>query len=114
MIKFYNSEDNSGSNIKEILEVKTKFEQTVDVSAHSGAHLSLAIATNNGSLCILQSAPAKFVQPLAPKFTEIEDNIIYVEKENEFDNAISSDEETPESQLGGTTQASLICPLTKQ
>lgn len=66
------------------------------MSAHSGAHLSLAIATNNGSLCVWQPIQAKLVQPLAPKFTEIEDNIIYVEKENEFDTPISSDEETPE------------------
>jgi len=70
---------------------------SVDVSAHSGAHLSLAIATNNGSLYVWQPMPAKFVQPLAPKFTEIEDNVLYVEKENEFDTPISSDEETPET-----------------
>jgi hypothetical protein len=81
---------------------------SVDVSAHSGAHLSLAIATNNGSLYVWQPFPAKFVQPLAPKFTEIEDNVMYVEKEQEFDTAISSDEDTPESQLGGTKSSSLI------
>jgi len=33
---------------------------------------------------------------------------MYVEKEQEFDTAISSDEDTPESQLGGTKSSSLI------
>jgi hypothetical protein len=57
--------------------------------------------------------PAKFIQPLAPKFTEIEDNVVYVEKEDEFDEPISSDEETPESEIGTVKNNSLIQLLTK-
>lgn len=29
--------------------------------------------------------PAKFIQPLAPNFIEIEDNVVYIEREDEFE-----------------------------
>ena len=47
---------------------------------------------------------------MAPKFTEIEDNVVYIEKEDEFDELISSDEECMDEKL----QGGLIKPLTKQ
>ena len=49
-IKFFNCDDCSGQNIKEIKKLEPNSQLSVDVSAHSGAHLSLAIATNDGSL----------------------------------------------------------------
>lgn len=52
---------------------------------------------------------------MAPNFVEIEDNIVYVEKENEFDSEISSDEDTPEIEIGdGAFGRSLIADLTKK
>jgi len=37
--------------------------------------------------------PAKLIQPLAPNFIEIEDNVVYVEREDEFDKPLSDDED---------------------
>jgi hypothetical protein len=33
--------------------------------------------------------PAKIIQPLAPFFTEIDENIEYVEKEDEFEEVLT-------------------------
>ena len=67
------------------------------MSAHSGStHLSIVMASINGGLYVWSPRPAKIIQPLAPSFVEIEDNIVYVERESEFDSEISSEEETPE------------------
>ena len=84
------------------------------MSAHcSPAHFSIAIASVTGSLQLWSPRPAKFIQPLAPNFTEIEDNILYVEKEDEFEEEVSSEEETPEEQIGdGAFGKSLIKDLT--
>ena len=67
------------------------------MSAFSGpAHMSIVMASVNGSLYVWTPRPAKMIQPLAPDFVEIEDNIVYVEKEDEFESEVSSEEETPE------------------
>lgn len=64
------------------------------MSAFSGpSHISIVMASINGSLYIWTPRPAKIIQPLAPNFVEIEDNIVYVEKEDEFESEASSDEE---------------------
>ena len=86
------------------------------MSAFSGkSHLSIVMASINGSLYVWSPRPAKIIQPLAPSFVEIEDNIVYVEREDEFDSDISSEEETPEEQVGdGAFGKSLISDLTKK
>ena len=86
------------------------------MSAFSGkSHLSIVMASINGSLYVWTPRPAKIIQPLAPNFVEIEDNIVYVERESEFESEMSSEEETPEEQVGdGAFGRSLIQDLTKQ
>lgn len=51
------------------------------------------LASSNGSLMVWSARPAKFIQPLAPNFIEIDDNVVYVEKEDEFESEKSDDEE---------------------
>ena len=66
------------------------------MSVFSGkSHLSIVMASVNGSLYVWGPRPAKIIQPLAPNFVEIEDNVVYVEREDEFESEISSDEDTP-------------------
>ena len=48
-------------------------------------HLSCVMTTTNGSLLCWAPRQAKFIQPLAPNFIEVEENIVYVEREDEFD-----------------------------
>ena len=51
------------------------------------------MVTNNGSIYLWQVRPAKIIQPLAPFFREIDENVEYFEKEDEFDEEVSDDEE---------------------
>jgi hypothetical protein len=59
---------------------------------------------------------------LAPNFTEIEDNVLYVEKEDEFEDEESSEDETPEDMIddGGlgfsllTSSDKKLKPLTQK
>ena len=78
------------------------------MSAFSGAHFSIMMVSNNGSLYIWVPRPAKYVQPLSPNFTEIEENVLYVEKEDEFEQEESSEDETPECHIGGELGPSLL------
>ena len=93
-----------------IKKVELQQESCAHMSAFCGpAHFSIVIASVTGSMQVWSPRPAKFIQPLAPNFTEIEDNILYVEKEDEFENEVSSEEDTPEEQLGdGAFGRSLI------
>ena len=86
------------------------------MSTFSGkTHLSIVAASVNGSLYVWSPRPAKIIQPLAPNFVEIEDNIVYVEREDEFESEESSEEETPEEQIGDKAFGkSLIAELTKR
>jgi hypothetical protein len=43
------------------------------------------MASNNGSVFSWSARPDKITQPLAPGFHEINSNIWYVEKEDEFE-----------------------------
>lgn len=54
-------------------------------------HLSVMLASSNGSLMVWSARPAKFIQPLAPNFIEIDDNVVYVEREDEFESEKSDD-----------------------
>jgi hypothetical protein len=49
------------------------------------------LASSNGSLMVWSARPAKFIQPLAPNFIEIDDNVMYVEREDEFESEKSDD-----------------------
>lgn len=86
---------------KEIKKVELQQEGIAHMTAFSGkSHLSIVMASINGSLYVWSPRLAKIIQPLAPNFIEIEDNICYVERESEFDSEISSEEETPEERVG--------------
>jgi hypothetical protein len=61
------------------------------MTVHSGSHFSVVLASTNGSLLVWCARPSKLIQPLAPNFIEIEDNVIYVEKEDEFESEESCD-----------------------
>ena len=64
------------------------------MSAFCGmAHFSVVMASVTGSLYHWSPRHAKVIQPLAPNFTEIEENIEYVEREDEFESEMSSEEE---------------------
>jgi hypothetical protein len=43
------------------------------------------MVSTNGSLFWWNMRPAKIIQPLAPFFSEIDENIEYIEKEDEFE-----------------------------
>ncbi len=63
------------------------------MTAHSTAHFSIFLVTNNGSLFLWSVRPAKIIQPLAPYFQEIEENKEYIERENEFEKDVTDCEE---------------------
>lgn len=62
------------------------------MTAHSKSHFSIVMVTTNGSLFLWSVRPAKIIQPLAPFFTEIDENREYIEREDEFEKEISDDE----------------------
>ena len=62
------------------------------MTCFSGSHFSVVLASTNGSLLVWCARPAKFTQPLAPNFIEIEENVVYVEREDEFESETSGDE----------------------
>jgi hypothetical protein len=49
------------------------------------------LASSNGSLMVWSARPAKIIQPLAPNFIEIDDNVEYVEQEDEFESMVSDE-----------------------
>jgi hypothetical protein len=127
-LKFFNVPDSqlaSAVNYREIQKTDLQKKGCLNMSAFSGAHFSIMMVSSNGSLYIWVPRPAKFVQPLSPNFTEIEENLLYVEKEDEFEHQQSSDEETPEEAIGGLglsllstndgqNYENLLKPLTKK
>jgi hypothetical protein len=50
------------------------------------------MVTTNGSIFLWNTRPAKIIQPLAPFFTEIDENIEYVEREDEFEAELSDED----------------------
>jgi COMPASS component SWD1 len=61
------------------------------LESENAVHLTVMLASSNGSLMVWSARPSKFIQPLAPNFIEIEDNVEYVEKEDEFESEMSDD-----------------------
>ena len=59
----------------------------------TSVHMSVMLASSNGSLMVWTARPAKFIQPLAPNFIEIEENVVYVEREDEFESELSDDQD---------------------
>ena len=49
------------------------------------------MSSNNGSVFSWSPSPTKIIQALAPGFHEIERNIWYVEREDEFEESFSDD-----------------------
>ena len=79
----------------------------------TGNHFSIGMISATGSLFIWSPRPAKIIQPLAPNFTEVEENVLYIEREDEFDEEEDSVDETSEDKLDdGGLGKSLIGPLT--
>jgi len=91
-LKFFNLTGDSREH-----QCLKKVELTIDgctyLSAHSKTHFTLLMASNNGSVFAWTARPAKIIQPLAPDFHEIERNIWYVEREDEFEEELSDSEE---------------------
>ncbi len=50
------------------------------------------MVTTGGSIFLWNSRPAKIIQPLAPFFTEIDENLEYVEREDEFEVEVSQED----------------------
>jgi len=50
------------------------------------------MVTTGGSIFLWNSRPAKIIQPLAPFFTEIDENLEYIEKEDEFEHEVTEED----------------------
>jgi hypothetical protein len=50
------------------------------------------MVSTNGSLFWWNMRPAKIIQPLAPFFSEIDENIEYIEKEDEFEEELTEED----------------------
>ena len=81
-LKFFNIGTDGN---KELQRVELNIDGCNHLTVHSKNHLTILMASNNGSVFAWMSRPAKHVQPLAPDFNELERNIWYVEREDEFD-----------------------------
>ncbi|CDW83144.1 UNKNOWN [Stylonychia lemnae] len=90
-LKFYNVDDFSIIQRLELTQEGCSY-----LTAHSKSHFSIFLVTTNGSLFLWSVRPAKIIQPLAPYFTEIEENKEYVEREDEFEKEISDSDEEEE------------------
>lgn len=86
-LKFYNAHDFSMMQRLELSQ-----EGCVHLTTHSRSHFSIVMVTTGGSIFLWNSRPAKIIQPLAPFFTEIDENIEYVEKEDEFDVEVTGED----------------------
>ena len=105
---------NTTGKYLEIQELKITQEACAHMSVHSftpdqkpGVHFSCVLASTNGSMLVWMPRPAKFIQPLAPNFVEVDENIVYVEPENEFDEESSGDEMQVDTE--GLTKRQIKC-----
>jgi hypothetical protein len=76
-LKFYNSHDFSMMQKLDLSQ-----EGCVHLTTHSRTHFSIIMVTTGGSIFLWNSRPAKIIQPLAPFFTEIDENLEYVDPKN--------------------------------
>jgi len=83
---------NAGGKFRVIKKVELKEDGCSHMSVFSRAHFSIVIASSNGSLFVWSPKPAKIIQPLAPNFIEIDDNVVYIEREDEFESEESADD----------------------
>lgn len=96
-LKFFNLAKDSRDN-----QCVQRVELTIDgcnhLTVHSKNHFTVLVASNNGSIFSWMSRTAKLIQPLAPNFYEIERNIWYVEKEDEFEEKVPDQHEIEQLQ----------------
>lgn len=57
------------------------------------------MVTTNGSIFLWSVKPARIIQPLAPFFTEIDENKEYKEREDEFEEEVTEEDEDPSFKL---------------
>ena len=90
-LKFFNLTGDSREH-----QCLQRVELTIDgcahLSVHSKMHFTVLMASNNGSVFAWMARPAKIIQLFAPDFHEVEKNIWYVEREDEFDQEISDED----------------------
>lgn len=86
-LNFFNTQDFS---LMQKLDLSQ--EGCVHLCVHSRSHFSIMMVSTNGSLFLWNMRPAKIIQPLAPFFTEIDENIEYVEREDEFEEEITEED----------------------
>ena len=72
-------------------QVELTIDGCVYLSSHSKMHQTILMTSNNGSVFSWSPSPTKIIQALAPGFHEIERNIWYVEREDEFEESFSDD-----------------------
>ena len=89
-LRFFNLSGDMRAN-QCLKQVELTVDGCVYLSTHSKTHQTTLMISNNGSLFCWSPTPTKIIQSLAPGFHEIERNIWYVERENEFE-ANSDDE----------------------
>lgn len=86
-----------------------RVELTIDgcnyLSVHTRNHFTILMASNNGSLFQWLARPNKMIQPLAPDFHEIERNIWYVEKEDEFEEELPDESDSKRLEAGEQKQS---------
>lgn len=86
-LQYFNS-----SNYQLMQKIELSQEGCIDLATHSGCHFSIMMVTTNGSLFQWNTRPAKIIQPLAPYFTEIDENVEYIEREDEFEEELSEED----------------------
>lgn len=115
-LQFFNLGGPKYDNFKLIQKIELLQEASTYMSAFAtGNHFSIVMVSGGGSLFVWSPRPAKIIQPLAPNFTEVEENVLYIEREDEFDEEEDSADETPQDQIDdGGLGNSLIAPLTQK
>jgi hypothetical protein len=89
-LKFFNLTGDKREN-QCLKQVELTIDGCVYLSNHSKMHQTILMTSNNGSVFSWGPSSTKIVQALAPGFHEIERNIWYVEREDEFEESFSDD-----------------------